>query len=99
MHDAPQPSYYCFNLGPIHDLDCAELVDLRKRYASSEQFPLDPYPPFEQYADHADMQSTKECHFDELVNCHEMWMTTSLDDDDEDSDDEFVVTYHDIFPY
>jgi hypothetical protein len=101
MYDALRPSYCSFNIGPIHDLDCAELVDFRKRYASSEQFPLDPHPPFEQYAYSADQQSTKACQFDDLVDCHKTWMTRSFDndDDDEDSDDEFVLSYHDIFPY
>ncbi|KAF1913181.1 hypothetical protein BDU57DRAFT_458037 [Ampelomyces quisqualis] len=89
------------------DDECeAEYFDAQESCADShhhscEDSPLgEPYPALEKYAYPVDLVQAKDSHFDELIKCHEKWMITSFDDDDDyDSEDEFAVTYFDVFPY
>jgi hypothetical protein len=98
MQKALEPGFCCFNLGRIHDFDCTEILDYPEKYASLEQLPpLMPLPPLEQYEYPLDLQQVKDNHFDELVNCHEQWITSYFDD--EESEDDFAVSYLDVFPY
>jgi len=65
-------------------------------------------PGFEDFAESI-IPVTDEC-FEELIDCHEQWMTDSLYEEligchmadsmyDDESEDEFSISYYDVFPY
>ncbi|KAH4929106.1 hypothetical protein HBI23_141230 [Parastagonospora nodorum] len=52
-------------------------------------------PGFEHFTE--SVTPVRDKFFDELVDCHEQWMTDSMYDDE--SEGEFSISYYDVFPY